>query len=181
MTMTRDEKTRPAGADVVGQLKANGALDDLFARIDSGQIELTGDGGMIPALIKEALERGLQAEMTSHLGYEPRDRQAKAESDRPINARNGSYTKTVASEVGDIELTIARDREGSFTPRLVPKGSRRLGGLDQMIISLYTGSMTVRDIQHHLAKTIGTELSHETIANITDAVLKSVTTWQERT
>ncbi|MDP9832068.1 hypothetical protein [Trueperella abortisuis] len=61
MTMTRDEKTRPAGADVVGQLKANGALDDLFARIDSGQIELTGDGGMIPALIKEALERGLQA------------------------------------------------------------------------------------------------------------------------
>lgn len=180
MTMTRDEKTRPVGADVVGQLKASGALDDLFARIDSGQIELTGDGGMIPALIKEALERGLQAEMTSHLGYEPRDRQAKAESDRPINARNGSYTKTVASEVGDIELTIARDREGSFTPRLVPKGSRRLGGLDQMIISLYAGPMTVRDIQHHLAKTIGTELSHETIANITDAVLKSVTTWQER-
>ena len=49
-----------------------------------------------------------------------------------------------------------------------------------MNISLYTGPMTAGDIQHHLAKTIGTELSHETIANITDAVLKSVTTWQER-
>ncbi|WP_396027140.1 hypothetical protein [Actinomyces sp. Z3] len=32
-----------------------------------------------------------------------------------------------------------------------------------MIISLYAGGMTVRDIQHHLASTIGTELSHETI------------------
>jgi hypothetical protein len=40
-----------------------------------------------------------------------------------------------------------------------------------MIISLYAGGMTVRDIGHHLARTIGTELSHETISKITDSVL----------
>ncbi len=49
-----------------------------------------------------------------------------------------------------------------------------------MIISLYAGGMTVRDIQHHLARTLGTELSHETIANVTDAVLEEVTVWQSR-
>lgn len=180
MTMTDDRVDQPGGADVVAQLKASGALDELFARIDAGEIELTGNGGVIPELIKEALERGLQAEMTSHLGYGPGDREAKAVTDRPVNARNGSYSKTVASEVGDIELTVPRDRDGSFTPRLVPKGSRRLGGLDEMIISLYAGGMTIRDIQHHLAVTIGTELSHETIANITDAVLDAVVEWQNR-
>ncbi|NIH72631.1 transposase-like protein [Auritidibacter ignavus] len=178
--MTDDRVDQPGGADVVAQLKASGALDELFARIDAGEIELTGNGGVIPELIKEALERGLQAEMTSHLGYGPGDREAKAVTDRPVNARNGSYSKTVASEVGDIELTVPRDRDGSFTPRLVPKGSRRLGGLDEMIISLYAGGMTIRDIQHHLAVTIGTELSHETIANITDAVLDAVVEWQNR-
>ncbi|AXR74995.1 IS256 family transposase [Auritidibacter ignavus] len=178
--MTDDRVDQPGGADVVAQLKASGALDELFARIDAGEIELTGNGGVIPELIKEALERGLQAEMTSHLGYGPGDREAKAVTDRPVNARNGSYSKTVASEVGDIELTVPRDRDGSFTPRLVPKGSRRLGGLDEMIISLYAGGMTIRDIQHHLAVTIGTELSHETIANITDAVLEAVVEWQNR-
>jgi putative transposase len=62
----------------------------------------------------------------------------------------------------------------------VPKGARRLGGLDEMIISLYAGGMTVRDIQSHLARTLGTELSHETIANITDAVCEEVTAWQTR-
>lgn len=180
MTMTDDRVDQPGGADVVAQLKASGALDELFARIDAGEIELTGNGGVIPELIKEALERGLQAEMTSHLGYGPGDREAKAVTDRPVNARNGSYSKTVASEVGDIELTVPRDRDGSFTPRLVPKGSRRLGGLDEMIISLYAGGMTIRDIQHHLAVTIGTELSYETIANITDAVLDAVVEWQNR-
>ena len=62
----------------------------------------------------------------------------------------------------------------------MPKGARRAGGLDEMIISLYAGGMTVRDIQHHLARTLGTELSHETISNITDAVLEEVKAWQTR-
>ncbi|MFB9775204.1 transposase, partial [Brevibacterium otitidis] len=146
-------------------------------RIDAGEIELTGDGGMISVLIREALERGLQAEMTSHLGYEAGDRAGKAVTSKPVNARNGSYTKTVASQVGDIDISVPRDRAGSFEPVLVPKGSRKLGGLDDMIVSLYAGGMTVRDIQHHLASTIGTELSHETIANITDAVLDAVMEW----
>ena len=59
-------------------------------------------------------------------------------------------------------------------------GQRRLGGLDDMIISLYAGGMTIRDIQHHLASTIGTDLSHETISNITDAVSEEVLAWQSR-
>lgn len=40
--------------------------------------------------------------------------------------------------------------------------------------------MTIRDIEHHLAATLGTELSHETISNITDQVCDEVATWQQR-
>ncbi|MCU1482173.1 MAG: transposase for IS3508i [Subtercola sp.] len=75
---------------------------------------------------------------------------------------------------------MPRDRASSFEPRLVPKGERRLAGLDDMIISLYAGGMTVRNIQHHLARTIGTELSDETISKITDAVAEEVKAWQGR-
>ena len=77
-------------------------------------------------------------------------------------------------------LDVPRVRDSSFEPRLVPKGERRLHGLDDMIISLYAGGMTVRDIQHHLARTIGTELSHETISKITDAATEEVEAWQAR-
>ncbi len=49
-----------------------------------------------------------------------------------------------------------------------------------MIVSLYAGGMTIRDIQHHLASTIGTDLSHETISNVTDAVCEEILTWQQR-
>jgi putative transposase len=127
-------------------------------------------------MIKAVLERGLQAELTDHLGYERGDRAGWGSP----NSRNGSTPKTVATEVGDVGLATPRDRVGSFEPRLVPKGARRVGGLDEMIISLYAGGMTIADIQHHLARTIGTELSRETISKITDAVLEEVRDWQTR-
>jgi len=163
-------------AEGVQRLEASGVLDDLYAQIDSGQVQLEGPDGLIQQLIKAGLERGLKAELTEHLGYEKGDPAAGFYPD----ARNGSFPKTVSSSVGDIELAIPRDRDGSFTPRLVPTGSRRLGGLDDMIVSLYAGGMTVRDIEHHLAATIGTQISRETISKIVDEVAEEVLAWQQR-
>src|SRR5919199_3620441 len=173
------ESARPrpgAAREAIQEMLEAGLLDDLMARVDSGGLELTGEGGFLPEMIKAVLERGLAAEQTAHLGYEKGDPAGRGTP----NSRNGTTGKTVATEVGDIRLDVPRDRAGTFEPRLVPKGQRRLGGLDDMIISLYAGGMTVRDIQHHLARTLGTELSHETISNITDAVLEEVKAWQTR-
>jgi putative transposase len=165
-----------AARDAVNAMVGAGLLDDLMDRVDRDGLALTGAGGFLPELVKAVLERGLQAELTGHLGYEKGDPAGRGSS----NSRNGGTPKTVASEVGDIAVDTPRDRAGTFEPRLVPKGSRRLGGLDEMIISLYAGGMTVRDIQHHLARTLGTELSHDTISKITDAVLEEVKAWQAR-
>ncbi|CAB0759809.1 IS256 family transposase [Corynebacterium diphtheriae] len=63
---------------------------------------------------------------------------------------------------------------------MVPKGSRRLTDVDGMIISLYAGAMTVRDIEHHLATTIGVNVSPDAMSAVTDAVLDEVIAWQTR-
>ena len=166
---------RRAQKELADQLKASGALDDIFAKIDAGE-PLTGEGGLLGSMLKATLERGLDVELTDHLGYERGDATASLFD----NSRNGTSSKTVATEIGDIELAVPRDRHGTFTPMLVAKGQRRLDGIDGMIISLYAGGMTIRDIQHHLASTLGTELSHETISKVTDAVAEEVTAWQTR-
>ena len=167
---------RASGREAVEDLRRSGALDALFERLDAGEVEMTGSQGLLPALLKEALERGLAAELTQHLGYEKGQTSAQARS----NTRNGTTKKTVMSEVGAFEIEVPRDRAGSFTPRLVRKGQRRLDGLDSMIISLYAGGMTVRDIRHHLASTLGVEVSAATISTITDAVCEAVLEWQHR-
>ena len=176
MTVTDEMTGRSGGRSVVEDLAASGGLDELFERIDSGQVELTGSDGLLPALLKETLERGLAAELTEHLGYEKGEPTAVARG----NARNGTTAKTISSEVGSFEIEVPRDRAGSFTPRLVRKGQRRMDGLDAMIISLYAGGMTVREIRHHLDSTLGVELSAGTISKITDAVCDAVLEWQDR-
>ena len=177
MTATDDDTQKvPTGRDAVDRLRSQGALDGLFEQIDVGQVKMTGADGLLPALVKEALERGRAAELTEHLGYEKGEPTSQARS----NARNGTTPKTVDSEVGPFEIEVPRDRAGTFTPRLVRKGQRRLDGLDAMIISLYAGGMTVRDIQHHLASTLSVELSAGTISKITDAVADAVLEWQRR-
>jgi len=151
-------------------------LDELMARTDERGVSLTGEGGFLPEMIKAVLERGMGAELTDHLGYDRGDVAGNGSG----NSRNGTTPKTIGTEVGDIGLDQPRDRASTFGSALVPKGARRLGGLEDMIISLYAGGMTIRDIGHHLESTLGTELSHETISNVTDAVAQEITAWQER-
>ena len=121
MTMTdsaeRAER-RARQRELADRLKASGALDQIFEQIDAGAVPLGGDDGLLKGMLKAALERGLEVELTEHVGYE------RGDPDAPLfpNSRNGTSSKTVSSEVGDVELAVPRDRHGSFIPRLVPKG-----------------------------------------------------------
>ena len=93
---------------------------------------------------------------------------------RAATPGTGPHPRRWTPRWGPSRPVVPRDRAGTFTPRLVRKGQRRLDGLDAMIISLYAGGMTVRDIQHHLASTLSVELSAGTISKITDAVADAV-------
>ncbi|GGM53788.1 IS256 family transposase [Micromonospora sonchi] len=152
------------------------ALDAMLAQIKGDGLRLTGPGGFLSELVKAVLERGLQAELTEHLGYRAHEAAGRGSG----NSRNGATAKTVQTEVGPIEVKVPRDRAGTFTPMLVPKNARRLGGLSDVVISLYAGGMTVRDISHHLHRVYGTEVGPDTISTITDEVLDEVKTWQQR-
>lgn len=136
---------------------------------------------LVKGLFQASINAGLKAEMDAHLGYGHSDRNAKAqvETSQENNHRNGSYIKTVNSGYGAVEVTVPRDRAGTVIRRMVPRGARRLTELDDMIVSLYAGGMTVRDICHHLATTLGVDMSPDTISTMTDAVLEEVMIWVE--
>ena len=163
-------------AKTVRSLLDDEMLDAMVARMRGDGVRLSGPGGFLTEMLKAVLERGLQAELTEHLGYGKHDPAGQGSG----NSRNGTTPKTVLTEIGPVPLEIPRDRAGTFTPTLVPKGERRLGGLSDIIISLYAGGMTVRDICHHLQRVYGTDLSPDTISAVTDSVLEEVKAWQTR-
>lgn len=181
MTVTKkpkkDERDLEPEARKLGRaLFSEEFLDEMVTRSREQGVPLTGKDGLMGELLKATLERGMDVELTDHLGYDKHERRPEGSK----NARNGTTRKTLATEVGDVTVDQPRDRAGSFASALVPKHARQLGGLADMIISLYAGGMTIRDIQHHLASTIGSDLSHETISNLTDAIGEEVKAWQSR-
>src|SRR6516225_5488521 len=113
--------------------------------------DLTGEDGLFKQLKKALIERALGAELTNHLGYEKGDPAGRGSG----NSRNGTSSKTILTEDGDVEIAVPRDRAGSFEPQLIAKGQTRFDGFDDKILSLYAHGMTVREIQGHLAELYG--------------------------
>jgi len=125
-------------------------------------------------LKKAVIERALDGELTHHLGY---PKHAKLAAN---NNRNGSSSKTLKTEDGEISIEVPRDRESSFEPVLIKKGQTRFAGFDDKIISMYGRGMSMREIQDHMLDMYGTEVSTEFISSVTDSVLEEVTAWQNR-
>lgn len=150
-------------------------IDQLLDGCDSPD-DILGEAGLLKQLTKKVAERALNAEMEQHLGYAKHAQ----EGHNSGNSRNGKSSKTVRSVHGEIDLDIPRDRNGTFSPKLVKKGEKQLGGFDDRIISLYARGMTTRDIQAHFEESYGVDVSATFISQVTNEVLDEVKQWQQR-
>ena len=138
--------------------------------------QITGPGGLVTQLAGRVIETALGAELSEHLGYPP----GQAPPGGAGNHRNGSTPKTLQTELGQVQIETPRDRKGTFEPQLVGKRQTRLAGLDEKILGLYAGGMSVRDIEAHLKGLYGVEIGRDTISRVTDAVLADVEAWRTR-
>jgi putative transposase len=160
--------------DRLAGLLPAGELERALEGLEPEQI--TGPGGLLTQLAGRVIETALGAELTEHLGYPP----GQAPPGGTANHRNGSTPKTVQTELGPVQVKTPRDRDGSFDPKLVAKRQTRLAGLDDKILALYAGGMSVREIAAHLTDLYGAEIKRDTISRVTDAVLADVEAWRTR-
>lgn len=163
--------------------KKKPALREL-PKIPKELLEQFADGPMTAEAIEDAsaafkkalIERALNAELGHHLGYPP----GAQRPEDGTNQRNGTSGKTVLTGDGPLRLDIPRDREGSFSPILIPKHERRYTGFDDKIIAMYARGMTVREIRAFLSEQYGTDVSPDFISSVTNEVMDEITSWQQR-
>ena len=151
-------------------------LRELTERARAGGLQLTGEGGLLGRLTKMVVEGALEGELDDHLGYGRHDAAGRDSG----NSRNGHRAKTVLTEAGPVEITVPRDRDASFEPRIVAKRQRRLTGVDDLVVSLSAKGLTHGEISAHLAEVYGAEVSKQTITTITDRVMEGLAEWQSR-
>jgi len=161
----------------IEKTRADELLDELLEDYQ-GPEALLGKEGLLKQLTKRLVERALQAELSHHLHQEP---ESEIPHSKPLpNSRNGYSAKTVQGDLGQIPLQVPRDRQSTFEPVLVPKGQRRLAGLEEKIIGLYARGTSTRDIQAQLQELYGVEISATLISQVTDVVIEEVRQWQSR-
>ena len=161
-----------AAVDRLAGLLPPEALEDALQGLEPE--EITGPGGLLTQLAGRVIETALGAELAEHLGHPP------GGVPQGPNVRNGAGRKTVATDLGPVEVRTPRDRDGSFDPKLVGKRQTRLAGLDDKILGLYAGGMSVRDIASHLQELYGVQIGRDTISRVTDAVLEDIAAWRAR-
>jgi putative transposase len=137
---------------------------------------ILGEHGLRKQRTKRVVERVLEAALTAPLGSAPHVRHSTEEP----NARNGKGQKTVQTDTGPVDLQVPRERNGSFTPQVVPKRQRRLEGCEAKGLNLYARGLSPRAIQGHLEERYGTEVAPTLLSTITDAVLDAVRPGQAR-
>jgi putative transposase len=152
-------------------------LDELLKNKDPKT--MFSSDGLLGEIKKALAERVLNAEMDHHLADSTQDEVSEADKGAG-NHRNGYSKKTVLTENEALELSIPRDRRGTFEPQLIAKYQRRFPGFDDKIVSMYARGMSTREIQGHLRELYGIEASPQLISTVTDAVLEEVGRWQSR-
>src|SRR5579871_533202 len=153
------------------------AAEELVRRAREQGLSLTGPDGLLKQLTKMVLETALDQEMTEHLGHEKNGPVVNEAG----NVRNGTRPKTVLTEAsGEVGIEVPRDRDGSFEPQIVRKRQRRLGEVDEMVLSLYAKGLTTGEISAHFAEIYGASVSKETVSRITDRVLEEMQAWATR-
>src|SRR5271170_5852840 len=150
-------------------------IDELLKNYQKPE-DVIGENGLLKQLTKALLERAMAAELTHHLGYEKSDPAGYHSG----NSRNGTTSKTLKGDFGELEIETPRDRNGSFEPQMVKKHQTRWDGFDDKILSMYARGMTTREIQGHLQEMYGVEVSPTLISEVTDAVMEEVKAWQNR-
>ena len=167
----------------------------------AGQAETVDDlNDLMRLMMKSTLQRMLDTEMDVHLGRRPSvfpaeavaeestattetplstETQASSSKKRP-NRRNGRSKKTVRSEMGKLDISTPRDRDGTFEPLLIGKHQRRVPGFDEKILALYAKGMTTRDIQEIVRELYGVEISATLVSEITADLDAEVTAWRTR-
>ena len=150
-------------------------IDELLKDYEKPE-DITGENGLLKRLTQAILERALESELTHELGYEKH-----ARNEKPVgNSRNGTSTKKLKTDHGEMEISIPRDRNSEFEPMIVKKGQRRFTGFDDKILSMYARGMTTRDIQGHLEDIYGVDVSPDLISTVTDGIISEVKEWQNR-
>ena len=130
-------------------------------------------------MFRDVIQTVMEVEMDEELGRQRCERSEAAEGE-PRNYRNGYSKKTVKTQLGEVDIKVPRDRNGSYEPKIISKYDRNAEGMEDKILALYACGMSQRDIAEQIKELYDVEISPELVTKISEKIMPEVTAWQNR-
>jgi putative transposase len=131
---------------------------------------------ILKQLMAPTIEALLKVELEDHLGYEKHS----VEGYNTGNSRNGNYQRKLKSTIGQLDISVPRDRKGEFNSQLLRKYSSSSHGIEDKVVAMYARGMSTRDIADALQDIYGVNVSSTLISQMTQSVMPLVIEWQNR-
>lgn len=103
---------------------------------------VAGDRDLMKALMKDALQEVLEAEMTELLGASPNER-----TETRSGYRAGYYSRGLVTRIGKLELRVPRDRHGEFSTALFERYARSEKALVAALAEMYVQGVSTRKVK----------------------------------
>lgn len=139
------------------------------AKKDAVKAEMTRilaeDRDILKAIVAEALQQTLEAEMDETLGAEKSER-----SPNRVGYRSGYYGRSLITRVGKVELQVPQDRQGRFRTEVFERYQRSEKALTAAMMQMYLQGVSTRKVKAITEELCGHEFSSASISRIVAAL-----------
>src|ERR1700759_5331039 len=136
---------------------------------------LAADKEFLKPLIQAAGQETLEAEMTEAVGAEKGER-----SEGRLGYRAGSYTRSLITRVGKLELRVPQDRQGRFSTELFERYQRSEKALVAALAEMYVQGVSTRKVKAVTEELCGHSFSASAISDATSRLEGALTAFAER-
>ena len=100
------------------------------------------DKELLKAIVQQALQEVLEAEMSEAVGVEKGER-----SEARQGYRSGYYRRSLVTRVGKIELRVPQDRAGRFSTEVFERYQRSEKALVTALMEMYVQGVSTRKVK----------------------------------
>jgi len=124
---------------------------------------------------RRALQGILEGQMRYRIDRYLEEMARRGEADR----RNGSFSRHLLTELGDIELHVARSRRTSAV-EVVRAYARRVDRVDRMILACFVLGLSTRKVAQALLPVLGEPVSATTVSRVAKSLDQAVESFHRR-
>jgi len=136
---------------------------------------LLDDKEFLRDMLEQSIQEILNSEFSDYIGALSYER-----TDNRKGYRNGSYTRTLNTRVGRLNLRVLRDRDGNFRTELFKRYQRSEKALILTMSEMYIQGVSTRKVSQIVEKLCGVEISAGQVSQLSKELDENIKKWRTR-